>query len=120
MKRREIILSKEDWSEKYDSDVWLFSRLQKGEVPSSPKYIKRMYDALVKMKQDNKTLRFREAVIETPRAPNNEDHNMSICLHNCLCIVAQVFGHAGNNIVEGKDEDLHFILEFEGGEDGRD
>ena len=112
MEVRTITLSKEEWSQKYDSDVWLFSRLQKGELPSSPKYIKKFHDALMKMKKELKDEKFWEVVVETPKAPLDADHDMNMCLHNSISIVAHVFGHAGNNIIEGKDENLHFIFEF--------
>ena len=112
MKYVEIIISRKEWSEKDDLKVWLFYLLQKGEIPSSPKYIKEMYDALVKVKKETKGMRFHEVRIETPAAPLNEDEAMHGCLHNCDSVIAHVLGHNCNNIVEGKDEDLHFIFEF--------
>ena len=112
MKIRTITLSKEDWSQKDDSGVWLFSKLQKGEIPSSPKYVKEFYDALLKLKEEAGELKFHEVVIETAKAPVNEDGDMENCLHNCVSIVAHVFGHSRNNIVEGKDDDLHFVFDF--------
>ncbi len=113
MKRMEIILSKEDWSEKYDSDVWLFSRLQSGDIPSSPAYIRKVYSALIEFRNEMEGLKFREMVAITPRPPGDGDDDMNMCMHNCISICSHVLGHSENIIVDGEDENLHLIFDFQ-------
>ncbi|GEM_PF-6408736 len=112
---KEIILTipKEEWSEKDNSKTWLFSRLQKGEVPSSPKYIKKVYSRLMKIKKENKELQFDFVRIEAPKKIN-KDRGMYGYAHNFLSICAHVFGKSSNGIVPSEEEELRFIISFKG------
>ena len=130
-KRIEIIIPRKEAAEEYKSDTWLFSRLRDGEIPDSPKYIRKIYDRLVEIKEETKGVKFKIAIIELPNIPGgyappdmgkdgepvqnmtDEESNLEMCGHNFCSICAHVLGHSLNDMGPGKDDDLHIILYFD-------
>jgi hypothetical protein len=125
MKEFSLTIPKEEWSEKNDSKVFLFSRLCKGEIPDSPKYIRKIYDRLNEIKEEIAGMEFDFVKTEIPKpyyAENGDcpllNKNLSKCCFNCvhnfLCICSHVFGNCNNGGYESKDDSVHFIISFKG------
>ncbi|MFA5049854.1 MAG: hypothetical protein WC501_02500 [Candidatus Micrarchaeia archaeon] len=107
----EFSLSKEEWSETDKSDMWLYSKLENGEIPDSPKYIKKIYNKLVEIKKETKNTKFDYVEIQVPEQfKNNKD--IRRCDQNFLSICAHVFENSDNRISGEGGEKLNFIMSF--------
>lgn len=111
--KMEINLTKEEWSEIDHSAVWLYSRLEKGEIPKTPKYIKRVYDKMIKLKEETKDKEFDFIEIQIPERFKNEKE-LQKCYQNFLSIASDVFGNSNNRIAGKSGEEIKFIINLKG------